>query len=155
MKKIRLSQIEDTTLTDELIDSIVYSNLTDDGQSSTYAIVFGNQMLLEKRVETAVAAYKMGRIRKMIFTGGISGVSNWKNLQDSEAKRMKKKALSLGVREYDILIEETSCNTFENIDKSVKLLPYASEHIAIITSEFHLKRCYALFKKNIHIFMSP
>ena len=40
----------------------------------------------------------------------------------------------------------------------MKLLPKEINHISIITSEFHLKRCYAILKKNypnISVTMTP
>lgn len=148
MKEIRLSQIDDSQLTDEQIDNIVYSDIEDDGLSSEYAFVFGNNMLIKERVNTSVGAYKQGRIKKLIFMGGINGVSNQDNSTIAEAIKMKELALSLGVDENDILVDDTSNNTFENIENAMKLLPNDINHISIITSEFHLKRCYAILKKN-------
>ena len=154
MKEIRLSQIDDTNLTDEQIDSIVYSDVEDDKLESEYALVFGNSMLIKERVTTAVNDYKTGRIKKMIFMGGINGVSNQDNSPIPEAIKMKELAVSLGVNANDILVDDTSNNTFENIENAMKLLSNDINHLSIITSEFHLKRCYAILKKNypnIHI----
>lgn len=148
MEKIRLSQIDDSQLTDEQIDNIVYSDTEDDCLQSEYAFVFGNSMLIKERVNTSVNAYKQGRIKKLIFMGGINGVSNQDNSTIAEAIKMKELALSLGVDENDILVDDTSNNTFENIENAMKLLPNNISHISIITSEFHLKRCYAILKKN-------
>lgn len=144
----KLSQINDENLTDEQINNIVYSNIEDNELSSEYAFVFGNSMLINERVNTAVDAYKKGRIKKLIFMGGVNGVSNQDNSTIAEAIKMKELALSLGVKEEDILIDDTSNNTFENIENAMKLLPNDIDHISIITSEFHLKRCYAILKKN-------
>ena len=148
MEEIRLSQINDENLTDEQIENIVYSDIEDDGLSSEYGFVFGNSMLIKERVSTTVDAYKKGRIKKIIFMGGTNGVSNQDNSTIPEAIKMKELALSLGVKEEDILIDDTSNNTFENIENAMKLLPNNINHISIITSEFHLKRCYAILKKN-------
>lgn len=155
---IKLSQIDDENLTDEQIDNIVYSDIEDDGLSSEYGFVFGNSMLINERVNTSVDAYKKDRVKKLIFMGGVNGVSNQDNSTISEAIKMKELALSLGVNENDILIDDISNNTFENIENAMKLLPKDIEHISIITSEFHLKRCYAILKKNypnISITMIP
>ncbi len=148
MEKIKLSQINDSELNDEQIDNIVYSDIEDDGLSSVYGFVFGNSMLIKERVNTSVSAYKNGRIKKIIYMGGINGISNQDNSTIPEAIKMKQLALSLGVKEEDILIDDTSNNTFENIENAMKLLPSDIHHISIITSEFHLKRCYAILKKN-------
>lgn len=148
MDEIRLSQIDDSNLTDEQIDSIVFTSIDDDKLNSEYALVFGNSMLIKERVITSVNAYKDSRIKKMIFMGGINGISNQDNSSISEAFKMKELALSLGVKESDILIDDKSNNTFESIENAMKLLPRNVNHISIITSEFHLKRCYAILKKN-------
>ncbi len=148
MKEIKLSQINDENLTDEQIDSIVYENIEDDKLSSEYGFVFGNSMLIKERVNTSVDAYKKGRIKKIIYMGGANGISNQDNSTIPEARKMKELAISLGVKEEDILIDDTSNNTFENIENAMELLPNDINHICIITSEFHLKRCYAIIKKN-------
>lgn len=145
---MKLAKIKDDNLNDQKIDAIVYSDISDNQKNSEYALVFGNQMLWKQRVNKAYEAYQNGRIKKMVFTGGINGVSNQDNSLLSEASKMKALALSLGVKEQDILIEDASNNTFENIENAMKLLPNDIKHIAIITSEFHLKRCYAILKKN-------
>ena len=147
MEKIKLSQIDDSKLTDEQIDNIVYSNIEDDGLYSEYCLVFGNSMLIKERVYTSVDAYKNGRIKKIIYMGGVNGVSNQDNSMIPEAIKMKELAISLGVNEDDILIDDVSNNSFENIENAMKLLPNDVNHISIITSEFHLKRCYAILKK--------
>lgn len=148
MNGIKLSQINDEILTDEQIENIVYSNIEDDGLSSEYAFVFGNSMLIKERVNTSVDAYRSGRVKKIIYMGGSNGISNQDNSTIPEAIKMKELALSLEVKEDDILIDDTSNNTFENIENAMKLLPRDVSHISIITSEFHLKRCYAILKKN-------
>lgn len=148
MNGIKLSQVNDENLTDEQIENIVYSNIEDDGLSSEYAFVFGNSMLIKERVNTSVDAYRSGRVKKIIYMGGSNGISNQDNSTIPEAIKMKELALSLEVKEDDILIDDTSNNTFENIENAMKLLPRDVNHISIITSEFHLKRCYAILKKN-------
>lgn len=147
MEEIRLSQIDDSKLTDEQIDNIVYSNVEDDKLPSEYALVFGNTMLIKERVNTSVDAYKRGRIKKIIFMGGANGVSNQDNSIIPEAIKMKELAVAMGISEEDILIDDKSNNTFENVENAMNLLPNDVNHISIITSEFHLKRCYAILKK--------
>lgn len=62
---------------------------------------------------------------------------------------MKKLALENGIKESDIVIEQHSNNTFENIENVMNLLKDKNiDKRALITSEFHLKRCMAIMKKN-------
>lgn len=143
---MHLSEIERQSFSDEDIHKIVYSDISDNGNNTEYAIVFGNSMLINERVNTALEAYKIGRVKKLIFTGGVNGVSNQDNNQIPEAIRMKELAIKLGVKEDDILVEATSNNSFENVDNVFAMLPQDINSIAIITSEFHLKRCMAIIK---------
>lgn len=148
VKSMRLTSINKEHLSDTDIQEIVYNNITDDLKCTTYGLVFGNSLLIKERVATAVLAYRTGRIKKVIFTGGVGGVSNQNNETISEALRMKLLAVKTGIKEEDILIEEDSNNTFENVSNSLKLLPKNLHELAIITSEFHLKRCLGIFKKD-------
>lgn len=143
-----LTDINKEELTDNDIQNIVYQGIKDSNKNTTYGLVFGNSMLIKERVRTAVEAYQKGRIKKVIFTGGVGGVSNQNHLTTSEASQMKKLALASGLPEEDIILEEDSNNTFENISNSLKLLPKSLNSLAIITSEFHLKRCLGILKKD-------
>ena len=147
---MKLSQFDENSINDKDIADIVYSNIEDDCLSSKYALVFGNSMLIKERVSKAVELYNAKRVRKLIFMGGVNGVSNQNNSLVAEADKMKKIALNLGVNASDIIVDNTSNNTFENIDNAMSLLGNelnTIENVVIITSEFHLKRCYAIFKK--------
>ena len=147
---MRLSQFNENLLKDKDIEDIVYSDISDNGISSKYALVFGNSMLIQERVSKAVEIYNQKRIQKVIFMGGINGVSNQDNSIIAEADKMKKVAIEMGMNEEDIIVDNTSNNTFENIDNAIILLGNEIEkiqNIVIVTSEFHLRRCNAIFKK--------
>ena len=145
---MKLSLINNEILTDDMVDKIVYSDTCDNLKNTTYGIVFGNSMLIKERVNTAYDAYKSGRMKKVIFSGGSNGVSNQNNDTVSEAVKMRELAIKLGIKEEDILIDDKSNNSFENVKNSFYLIKDQNiTEIAIITSEFHLKRCYAIIKK--------
>lgn len=154
---MKLSKINDQNLNDKDIATIVYSNIKDNGKASKYGLVFGNSMLIKERVAKAVELYNNKRIQKVIFMGGINGVSNQNNSIIPEADKMKEIAIEAGINENDIILDNTSNNTFENIDNAMSLLKNEIDtikNITVITSEFHLKRCYAIIKKkypNINI----
>ena len=147
---MKLSEIDKEILSDEDIDKIVYDNTGDNGQNSYYGLVFGNSMLLNERVEAAVLAYKNKRIKKIIFSGGSNGISNSSNDLIPEAVKMRNLAIELGVNKDDILCEDMANNSFENVEYSFNLIDDKIDKIAIITSEFHLKRCMAIIKKYHH-----
>lgn len=114
-------------------------------------------MLIKERVNTAYDTYKSGKIKKVIFSGGSSGISNQNNDTVAEAIKMRDFAIKLGIKEEDILIDDKSNNSFENVKNSFDLIKTKNiTEIAIITSEFYLKRCYAIIKKsfpNIDVIM--
>ncbi len=144
---MKLTLIDDSVLNDNDIDKIVYSGIEDDLKSSKYALVFGNSMLIKERVNAAVNLYNEGRIKKMIFMGGVSGVSNQDNSKEAEANRMKKVAIEMGVSEEDILVDDKSNNSFENVDNALEIIGGEIEYlenIIVVTSEFHLKRCLGI-----------
>lgn len=156
---MKLSEINKSKLTDDDIQKIVYENIEDNGKCTIYGLVFGNSMLINERVNTAVDAYKNHRIKKIIFSGGNNGISNQENDVIPEAIKMKNLAIKLGVNEQDILVDDTSCNSFENVENSFNLISNETfSSIAVITSEFHLKRCMAIIKQkfpNMEVILIP
>lgn len=61
---MKLSEITKKESTDNDIQKIVYENVDDNGKGFVYGLVFGNSMLINERVSTAVDAYKNNRIKK-------------------------------------------------------------------------------------------
>lgn len=155
---MKLSEIKTENLGDEEIQEIVYSDIDDSGKNTIYGIVFGNSMLIKERVSTAVEAYVAGRISKVIFCGGNNGISNQDNDIIPEAVKMKDLAVKMGIKEQDVLIDNQSNNSFENVENAFKFIDKEVDTVAIITSEFHLKRCMAIIRKkfpNIKVIMIP
>ena len=103
------------------------------------------------RVLKAVALYKQGVSSKILFSGGnVKGVY--------EAIEMKKDALQLGVSEKDILIEETSLNTCENIIASLIIIERAFhlaniKSILLVSDEAYLQRVLLTAKKYLPSFI--
>lgn len=54
--------------------------------------------------------------------GGVNSISNKNNSVIAEADKMKELAIEMGIDEKDIIIDNTSNNTFENIDNAMYLL---------------------------------
>ena len=116
---MKLSEINKSKLTDNDIQRIVYENIDDNGKCTIYGLVFRNSMLINERVNAAVDAYKNHRIKKIIFSGGNKGISSQENDVIPEAIKMKNLAIKLGVNEQDLLVDDTSCNSFENVENSL------------------------------------
>ena len=89
-------------------------------------------------------------VKKLIFLGGGYGDSNATDDHIPEAHKMRELAIKNGVNPDDIIVEDKSRNTKENILFALDLLDKSNfDKVMLITSEFHLKRCNALIKKII------
>ena len=150
-----------TIYDDSLITDVVFSGSSDNLNNNKWCIVFGNSVQVDERVKTVIQKYKEGRFEKIILCGGTGGISNSTNNKESEASRYKKKIVAAGIPESCIYLEEQSQNTFENINNAMKIIfreDVIIDSLSIITSEYHLKRCYLAFAKmypHISITMIP
>ncbi len=99
---------------------------------------------MKLRTETAVELYKKKRV-KIIFTGGFKTRGEM-----SEAKFMADYAISLGLSNEDIILEERSNTTAGNAYYCKKIMEKRDiESAIVITSPHHLKRARYIFKKII------
>lgn len=94
----------------------------------------------EERVLHAINLLKAEKVRKIIFTGGFG---EGQALSDSQAA--KAYALQHDVSAEQILIEETSTITFENIYYAKKIMEENDFSTALIISDpYHMKRSMAM-----------
>jgi uncharacterized SAM-binding protein YcdF (DUF218 family) len=99
------------------------------------------------RVMHAVWLYKMGRVDKILASGG-SGIARFK--EATEAETIGKLLLICGVDSTDVLLESKSRNTRENAMNSVQVIQKyfkKSPRILVFTSAFHCRRAEACFEK--------
>lgn len=115
----------------------------DEKQSADVAIVLGAGVandevspVFRERINHGIWLYENGYARKIIMTGGY-GEGNEK----SDAFVAKCYAQSQGVPEEDILIEEESTITQENLENSKKIMSENQYSTAIVVSDpLHMKR---------------
>lgn len=97
-----------------------------------------------ERVEYGVRLFKDGWARKdkIILAGGpLVWKYTWASL-------MKEHAISLGVPKDSILLEDKSKNTEEDAHFTKKVLnKYKYRSCILVTSPYHSRRAYTLFKK--------
>ena len=127
-------------MTDEEITKLLFC--CDEPCPADVAMVFGaaNELDLGRRTKRGVELYRSGLVPRLLVTGG--GVLA---RMRPEAKRMAQIARELGVPPRDLLVEDRSVNTFENIDFSIALLDRHGllEHLAsviLVSSEWHMRR---------------
>jgi uncharacterized SAM-binding protein YcdF (DUF218 family) len=90
---------------------------------------------LYNRTSEGVGLYKQGRVRYLLFTGGV-GLG-----KVAEAETAKKIALQQGVPEDKILVEDISHTTLQNVSE---IRPLAKEHginsVVVISDQYHVAR---------------
>lgn len=91
---------------------------------------------LQERLDTAYQLYEQGYTPYLIVTGGVG-----KGASVSEAMVMKRYLVERGVPAENVLTEDSSTTTFENLRNSVPLLKRHSFRTACIVSHgYHLAR---------------
>ncbi len=100
------------------------------------------------RITHALQLYRLGKIKKILITGG-QGL-NPVNPQ-SEAELLKRFLVMTGMPESDILIEDQSKNTAQNAQLTKAFLEEngisTDQEFVLITSAFHMKRAKGCFDK--------
>ena len=113
------------------------------------AIVFGGPSMIPTRIEKSIKLYKQNKIKKILVTGGI-GYFN-KNKSTPEAHLMKEYLITNNIPIKDIIVEDKSKSTKENIINSINILKnnydIQQTKILLISSDYHIKRCKQLFTK--------
>lgn len=95
----------------------------------------------EERVKYAVELYKREYARQMIFSSGYSYVFH-------EPMVMKALAVSLGVPENAVILDDQAANTYENIKFTADILyRKAWNKILLVSSPYHMRRVSLIAKK--------
>ncbi len=144
-------------MTDEEKTKYIFLNNGD--QKSDLAFVFGTHLCLEQSVEKVVELYKKGLVPKIIFTGGLNVSS-----KTTESEEMRKLAITFGVKEKDIITENKSTNTMENVTFALPIIDRKIglgniKNITAVVKDFHSRRALMTLRKylpqNIRILSAP
>ena len=132
--------------TEEITDYIFLDDIEPKGD---IAFVFGTWNAWKGSVEKAVEIYKKGLVPKIIFSGGLN-----KKYGIVEGEAMAKEAVKLGVPEKDVLAENESTNTLENVLFSIQVMDkeIGLQNIKIITAivkNYHARRALMTLRKHI------
>lgn len=99
------------------------------------------------RLHHAVELYKLGKVKKILLSGGSGSVFSQ---EISESMEVKRYLLRMGLPESDIIVEPTSRNTHENALFTANLLKEINpqpKKLLLITSAHHLPRARKCFIK--------
>lgn len=154
-----VSELTNENLTDDVIDRVLFT-LEDTGEKADCIIVLGSKKASLYRVPVAVKAYRDHRADKIIMCGGK--VRDFPEGPMSESLHMRKYAESLGVKSEDILTDEYSMNTVENILQALVLLQRnfglnQVHKVLLVTVSYHMRRslCIAEYLFPAHIQVIP
>ena len=124
---------------------IVLTGVTNLNKTTTDRTFFGKGA---DRITQALQLYRMGKIKKILITGG-QGLNPTNPY--SEAELLKRFLVMTGMPETDILIEEKSVNTRENAVFTKEFLEKngiaTDQEFVFITSAFHMPRSKKCFDK--------
>lgn len=100
------------------------------------------------RIDKGIELFKKGIAPYIIMSGSL-GFQESYSPPKTEAEAMKEYAISLGVPERNILIEEESKDTIGNayFTKINFLEPRNWKDIVVVTSDYHIERTKYIFKK--------
>ena len=94
----------------------------------------------QERINHGVWLYQNGYVKKLILTGGYGAGSTV-----SDAAAAGQYAVSIGMPEADILLEERSAITQENLQYARELMEEAGDETALVVSDpLHMKRAMLL-----------
>ena len=123
-----------------------FSNATSDAKADA-AIVLGAAVwtssvspVFRERINHGIDLYQTGRVRKLIFTGGQGNPG-----EPTESSAARQYALQRGVPMADILIEEKSHTTYENIVYAKQLADtHGIKNVLIVSDPLHMKRAVVM-----------
>ena len=125
-----------------------YGGVASDTQADA-AIVLGAAVWSQKvspvfreRINHALDLYRRGKVRKIIFTGG-QGNAN----EPTEAAAARAYAQANGIPVQDILVEQNSHTTFENIFNAKQLADANNlGRVLLVSDPMHMRRAMAMAK---------
>lgn len=157
-----VSTLTKETLTDDIIDRLLYDGLEDTGESADCILVLGSSKAAKYRVPLAADAYHAGRSDYIMVCGGTKW--DFPERTYTESDYMREKLVSLGVPKEQILVESNSQNTVENflcalLELQRHLWLNEVHKVLLITTTYHMRRSLAiaryLFPAHITILPCP
>ena len=123
-----------------------YGNTSTDIEADA-AIVLGAAVwstdvspVFRERINHALDLYRRGKVRKLIFTGG-QGNKN----EPTEAAAARAYAIENGIPANDILVEQSSHTTFENVVNAKQLADaHGLRKVLMVTDPLHMKRAVTM-----------
>jgi len=106
------------------------------------AAVWSNSLspVFRERINHAIELYRRGKVRKLFFTGG-QGNPN----EPTEAAAARSYAMANGIPAQDILVEQTSHTTYENIVNAKQLVDTNNlKTVLLVSDPMHMRRAMTM-----------
>jgi len=123
-----------------------YIFLESDIKQADLALVFGTRH--SEAINKVYELYKDKFIGKVLISGGVNRVTG-----KNEALEMSKKLIAFGIRDEDIILENMSTNSLENVLFSKKIIDEKLglnniKSIIVIVKHYHSRRALMTLKKH-------
>jgi len=110
----------------------------------------GVSPVFRERINHGIDLYRTGKVRKLIFTGGQGNPG-----EPTESSAARDYALQNGVPAQDILIEEKSHTTYENIRYAKQVADaHNIKRVLIVSDPLHMKRA-VLMAQDVGLIAQP
>jgi uncharacterized SAM-binding protein YcdF (DUF218 family) len=115
-------------------------------QKADLALVFGTRH--QEAINTAYELYRDKLVDKILVSGGINRVTG-----ENESEEMSKKLIALGVDRENILLENKSTNSLENVLFSKEVIEKelgfnVIKNIIAVVKHYHSRRALMTLKKH-------
>lgn len=155
-----VSKITEHDLTNEIIDRVLFEGIEDTGEKVDCIIVLGSIKATKYRIPVAVNAYNAGRAKKIMLCGGA--LRKFPDGEYREAEHMYKRVTECGIPKENIIIENTSQSTVENILCAMVELQRTFwlnnvKKVLLVTATYHMRRSLAIARYlfPVHIDIVP
>lgn len=143
-----VSIITKQNITDDVVDKLLFEGLEYKGEQADVVIVLGSIKAPVYRIPVAARLYHEGKSNKIIVCGGK--VRNFEKGIMPECEAMKTSAMERGIKEEDILTEEQSMSTYENLINAKNIVNKKfpkCKNIIIVTTAYHMRRAMKMAEK--------
>ena len=123
-----------------------YIFLKSEPRPADLALVFGTRHL--EAIKKVVELYESGLTPRILVSGGQNRITG-----ENEAREMSKKLIELGVRPEDIILEDKSANSLENVLFSKKIIDDLFglnniHNIIGVVKHYHSRRALMTLKRH-------
>lgn len=129
---------------DEIKKITDYIFLESHPQKADIAMIFGTRH--HEPMDAAYKLYKDGLVPKILLSGGINKVTG-----QNECEEMAKELIKMGVKKEDLILEDKSLNSLENVlfsKEKIEISFPSIKKIISIVKHYHSRRAMMTLKKH-------